>query len=283
MSGLNRRDVLSAAVLTALAPIAARAADVRTPGGLRITGNPVQGGLVFGYVAPGNEVWVDGQPLRLTNGAFCFGFGRDADKPALVRVRYTGTFEETKEVMPAKREFRIQRIDGLPEKYVSPPKEILERISRDAKAVREARTADSGETWFAEKFDWPADGPITSIYGSQRILNGEPREPHYGVDIASPEGTPIRAPVPGVVTLAEELYLSGNTMIIDHGHGVSTSYLHMSRMDAKVGDKLDRGRPIGLIGKTGRVTGPHLCWRLNWFQTRLDVALLVPPRSGDRI
>ena len=145
-------------------------------------------------------------------------------------------------VTPQTRNFVIQRIDGLPEQYVSPPPEVLERIKRDAYAVGEARARDTDEMWFADKFIWPTDGPISSIYGSQRILNGEPREPHYGVDIAAPEGAPIRAPVGGIVTLAQELYLSGNTMVIDHGHGVSTSYLHMSRIDVKVGDRLNQGR-----------------------------------------
>ena len=281
MSEFHRRDIMRLAAMAALAPIAAKAAPAAR---LRFAGDEVQGGLVTGHIQSGEraEVWVDGNPVRVDDGTFCFGFGRDAAKPALVRVRYQGRFEETAQVTPKKRSFRIQRINGLPEKYVSPPKDVLDRIARDATAVREARAHDSDEMWFSEKFDWPAQGPISSIYGSQRILNGQPREPHYGVDIAGPSGTPILAPAPGVVTLAEELYLSGNTMVLDHGHGVSTSYLHMSRMDVRVGDELDRGEQMGLIGATGRVTGPHLCWRLNWFQTRLDAALLAPPRMGTK-
>jgi hypothetical protein len=280
MSGdLSRRDMMfaGAAAMLHLAP-----GEESTPGGLRFTGNAVQGGLVIGRVGPGDEVSIDGKPVRVADGTFCFGFGYDAVKPAVVRVVYPKKYEETRGVLPKKRNFRIQKINGLPEKYVSPPKDILERIARDARVVAQARAQDRAEAWFTQKFDWPAEGPISSVYGSQRILNGEPREPHYGVDIAAPEGTPIQAPIPGVVTLAQELYLSGNTMIIDHGHGISTSYLHMSRQDVKVGDSLKRGQQIGLVGKTGRVTGPHLCWRMNWFQTRLDVALVVPPRKGDR-
>ena len=277
---LSRREMMFAA---AAAVLPLTPGDERTPGGLRLIGNAVQGGLLIGRVGPGNEVWVDGKPVRVTDGTFCFGFGRDAGKPAIVKVRYPKNYEETREVVPKKRDFRIQRINGLPEKYVSPPKDILERIARDAHVVGVARATDTDQDWFIEKFDWPAEGPISSIYGSQRILNGQPREPHYGVDIAAPEGTPIHAPIPGVVTLAEELYLSGNTMIIDHGHGLSTSYLHMSRQDVKRGDMLKRGDQIGLVGQTGRVTGPHLCWRMNWFQTRLDAALVVSPRPGDRV
>jgi murein DD-endopeptidase MepM/ murein hydrolase activator NlpD len=279
---LRRRDMLSMAAAAAAMPAAAFAIE-RTAGNLRFLGDAVQGGLVIGRAGAGNQVWVDGKPVRVQGGMFCFGFGRDAEKAAIVKVRYPKNYEETREVTPKKRNFRIQRIDGLPEKYVSPPQDVLDRIKRDAHAVAEARMSDRDETWFLQHFGWPADGPISSIYGSQRILNGQPREPHYGLDIAAPEGSPIRAPIPGVVILAEELYLSGNTMIIDHGHGVSTSYLHMSRQDVKVGDRLDKGQQVGLVGKTGRVTGPHLCWRLNWFQTRLDVALLAPPREGDKV
>ena len=195
-------------------------------------------------------------------------------------VEYPNGKRETKSVDPAARKFDIQRINGLPDKYVSPPQDVLDRIKRDSKAVGESRTHDTDLDAFAESFDWPAKGPISSVYGSQRILNGEPREPHYGVDIASPAGTPIHAPTDGIVRLAEELYLSGNTIVFDHGHGVTTSYLHMSRMDVKVGDKLSRGDVMGAIGMTGRATGPHLCWRLNWFQTRLDVALVAAARPA---
>jgi len=279
MSVWGRREfVLAGAAFAVAAPTIVRAqgSDVS------VASDAPQGGLIIGDVGAGAGVSVDGKPVRVQDGRFCFGFGRDAAKPAEVRVRYAGGREITHMVAPQKRNFVIQRIDGLPEQYVSPPPEILERIKRDAYAVGEARAVDTDHMWFADKFIWPADGPISSIYGSQRILNGQPREPHYGVDVAAPEGSPIVAPVGGTVSLAEELYLSGNTMLLDHGHGVSTSYLHMSRMDVKVGDRVDQGQRIGLVGKTGRVTGPHLCWRLNWFQTRLDVALLSPPRKGDR-
>jgi hypothetical protein len=279
MSVWGRREfVLAGAAFAAAAPTIVRAQGP----GVSVASDAPQGGLIIGDVGAGAEVSVDGKPVRVQDGRFCFGFGRDAAKPAEVRIRYAGGREITHMVAPQKRNFVIQRIDGLPEQYVSPPPETLERIKRDAYAVGEARAVDTDHMWFADKFIWPADGPISSIYGSQRILNGQPREPHYGVDVAAPEGSPIVAPVGGIVSLAEELYLSGNTMLLDHGHGVSTSYLHMSRMDVKIGDRVDQGQQIGLVGKTGRVTGPHLCWRLNWFQTRLDVALLSPPRKGDR-
>lgn len=283
MSGpFRRREVLAGgAALLASAPFvrAFGALDA----GITLRGEAAQGGLIIGDAGAAREVWIDNKPVRIANGKFCFGFPYDATLPVAVRVRLPEPPEEIREVVPAKRNFVVQRINGLPEKFVTPSPDELARIKRDAEAVGEARAIDSGESWFAESFDWPADGPITGIYGSQRILNGEPRAPHYGVDIAAGEGSPIRAPKPGIVTLAEFLFLSGNTMIIDHGHGVSTTYLHMSRMDVKPGQRLDRGEQIGLIGHTGRATGPHLCWRLNWFQTRLDVALVAPPRPGDRV
>jgi hypothetical protein len=282
VSEIGRRHFVLAGFALAALPSAARSQAAALAAPVAVPGEAVQGALVIGEVGSGADVFVDGRPVRVQSGKFCFGFGRDAVKPANLRVRFADGREITRAVSPQKRNFVIQRIDGLPEQYVSPPPDVLERIKRDAYAVGEARARDTDATWFADKFIWPTDGAISSIYGSQRILNGEPREPHYGVDIAAPEGAPIRAPVGGIVSLAQDLYLSGNTMVIDHGHGVSTSYLHMSRIDVKPGDRLNQGDQIGLVGKTGRATGPHLCWRLNWFQTRLDVALLSPPRKGDR-
>jgi murein DD-endopeptidase MepM/ murein hydrolase activator NlpD len=178
---------------------------------------------------------------------------------------------------PEPRDYRIQRIDGLPEKFVDPPKEVLDRIARETALVDAARARDTGASWFSDAFMWPVKGPLTGVYGSQRILNGVPKRPHFGLDIAAGEGKPIVAPVGAVVALAEpDLYFTGGTVILDHGHGVSSSYLHMSRIDVKAGDTVKQGDVIGAIGKTGRATGPHLCLRLNWFQVRLDPALVLP-------
>jgi murein DD-endopeptidase MepM/ murein hydrolase activator NlpD len=273
---LGRRDMLLAAAGAIAMPGRAFAAKV-TAGGLRFTGNAVQGGLVIGRVGPGNEVWVDGAPVRVQDGVFCFGFGRDAVKPAIVRVRYPKDYEETREVAPKKRNFRIQRIDGLPEKYVSPPKDILDRIARDAKVVAEARSQDLDEDWFLQEFAWPADGPISSIYGSQRILNGEPRAPHYGLDIAAPEGSPVVAPAAGIVRLVEpDFFLTGGTIILDHGFGVQSVFIHMNAVVAKLGKHVEQGEVIGYVGHKGRATGPHLHWGMNWLDVRLDPAYWVP-------
>jgi hypothetical protein len=244
---LNRRDVMFAAA-AAVIPLAP--GQERTPGGLRLTGSAVQGGLVIGRVGPGNQVFVDERPVRVSEGTFCFGFGRDADKPAIVKVAYPKGYEETRAVLPKKRNFHIQRINGLPEKYVSPPKDILERIARDAKIVAEARTKDSDEDWFTEKFDWPAEGPISSVYGSQRILNGEPREAHYGVDIAAPEGTPIRAPIPGVVTLAE--HFGGRDVTGEsYARMVAEVAQYIAPFAAEQGKNL---RDMHMLGTSGTVT-----------------------------
>jgi hypothetical protein len=271
---LRRRDIVLGAASLALSSSgwaqAAKRLSFDKPG--------VQGGLIIGRAGPGSRAWVNDIPVRVDNGLFCFGFGRDDVKPVNVRVEFTDGVTERTSVTPQKREFPTQRINGLPEQYVTPPPEVAERIARDARVVGETRAINTDATWFTETLDWPTDGRISGLYGAQRILNGEPREPHYGIDIASPAGTPIKAPADGIVRMAEELYLSGNTIILDHGHGVSTTYLHMSRFETKPGDRVMRGTVLGLVGATGRATGPHLCWRMNWFQTRLDAALSASPR-----
>jgi hypothetical protein len=275
----SRRSFIVGGSALALATQAILPASGAESNAVSFSGFAAQGGLVVGRVSPGSKVWVDGAPVRADGGLFCFGFNYDETAAASVRIVYPDGSAETRMVSPDMREFDVQRIDGLPQQYVSPPPEVQERISRDARAVVEARMHDIDETWFAEEFIWPVDGIITGRFGNRRILNGEPRAPHYGIDLAVPEGTPIKAPVDGIVRLAEDLFLSGNTMVIDHGHGVSTSYLHMSRMDVGVGETVRRGEEIALVGATGRATGPHLCWRMNWFQKRLDVALKAPERA----
>lgn len=245
----------------------------------RLEGALTQGGLVRGQTTPGSLVILDGRPVRVAaNGLFAFGFGREAGPTATLAIVEPGGQTEIRTLAIAPRQFDIQRITGLPERMVTPKPEDLERIRRDNQMVATARKNDYPETWFAEPFAWPAKGPISGVYGSQRILNGEPRAPHYGIDIAAPLGTPILAPLPGRVTLADsDQYFTGGTVILDHGHGVSSTFLHMQTVTVKVGDVLARGTPIGTLGATGRATGPHLDWRINWFDIRLDPALVVPP------
>lgn len=266
------RVLLSAAALL-LAAAAAQAAE------LTLDGQFTQGGLVFGRSLPGATASLDGEALRMTpDGRFIFGFGRDAAPKATLTVTEPGGAVITRELEVAQREYRIQRIDGIKKDYVSPPKEVLDRIHADAAAAAKARAADRAETNFDSGFIWPATGPISGVYGSQRILNGEPRQPHFGVDVAGPVGTPVKAPADGVVTLAHpDMYFSGATLIIDHGHSLSSSFLHLSKILVKEGQRVKQGEVVALMGKSGRVTGPHLDWRMNWRGERIDPALLVPP------
>ncbi|MFM9862023.1 MAG: M23 family metallopeptidase [Micropepsaceae bacterium] len=271
---LDRRNVLTAGL--SLATLAAVGSAARAETALR--GEFVQGMLVRGKTEPGASVTIDGRKLGLsTNGDFAFGFASDRKGSAELRIRLKGGESETKSIPVGSRDYKIQRINGLPEKFVEPPASVLARIARDNKLIGAARARNSDEAWFADDFAWPVKGPVTGVYGSRRILNGAEKRPHYGVDVAAPQGRAIMAPVGAIVAMAEgDLYFTGGTVILDHGHGVSTSYLHMSRIDVKVGDRVEKGATIGAVGKTGRATGPHLCWRLNWFAERLDAALVVP-------
>jgi murein DD-endopeptidase MepM/ murein hydrolase activator NlpD len=261
-----RRDVLTGGL--SLAVLAAAGAPARAQVALR--GEFVQGTLIRGRTDPGATVVVDGRKLKLTvNGDFAFGFAYDREQPAELKIKRADGTAEEQAITLAKREYKVQRIDGLDDKYVEPPASVLQRIERDNRLIGAVRARDTDEAWFADDFAWPVKGPVTGVYGSQRILNGVPKRPHFGVDIAVGQGTPIHAPVGATVAMAEDdLYFTGGTVILDHGHGVSTSYLHMSRLDVKVGDRVAKGDVIGAVGKTGRATGPHLCWRLNWFQER---------------
>ena len=238
-----------------------------------------QGGLVYGHTTPGARVTLDGQPVRLTpDGEFLLGFGRDAAPTATVDVTAPDGRHETKVLPIAARTWNIQRIEGLPEKQVTPPPEDLARIKADIAEVFAARARDTDVLLFRSGFKWPAIGPISGVYGSQRILNGEPRQPHYGIDIAAPAGTPVLAAADGIVSMADEnMLLTGKTLILDHGYGLSSTYMHMSAITVKPGQKVKQGQMIGRIGATGRVTGPHVDWRVNLYQVRLDPALLVPP------
>lgn len=240
-----------------------------------------QGGLVRAQVASGSRVTVDGEQVRVDDqGRFVFGFHRDDPDEVRVRVRQPDGSEGEFRYPVTQREYQVQRIDGLPGGMVSPPEDVLARIRAEAQRVSKARDHDMPSAIAGGDFLWPTEGRISSVYGSQRILNGEPRQPHFGLDIAAPTGTPVRATESGVVRMADgDLYFTGGTIIIDHGHGVSSTYLHLSRLDVAEGDSVARGDTIGAVGATGRATGPHLCFRFNWFDKRLDPALLLPPRD----
>ncbi len=248
---------------------------------LEFNGALEQGGFIWGKVAPGSAVRLDGQQLDvLEDGTTFAGFGRDAPSTAELVVSGPRPCSQTLQV--ASRKYNIQRVEGVPQETVTPPPEQLARIRREATLVANARAPSLQRPDLIEGvlagFTWPAQGPISGVYGSQRIYNGEPRNPHYGVDVAAPKGTPVYAPAAGVVTLAEpDLYFSGGTVILDHGYQLSSTFLHMSEVSVAVGDELQTGDLIGAIGSTGRATGPHLDWRMNWRKERIDPQLLAPP------
>jgi murein DD-endopeptidase MepM/ murein hydrolase activator NlpD len=244
---------------------------------LEFEGKFIQGGMVLGTTTPGAAVTLDGRAVPVSpDGRFVIGFGRDATQALLTLALPDGSSEE-RHLAIAERDYDIQRIDGVPQNTVTPNPEELARIAREAAAVRALRATASAEPDFAAAMIWPAIGPISGVYGSQRILNGQPRAPHMGVDIAAPAGSPIVAAAGGVVRLAEPLFLTGNTILIDHGYGLETSYAHLARIDVAPGQRVRQGEQIGLLGATGRVTGPHLHWGMEWFDVRLDPQLTVGP------
>ncbi len=249
--------------------------------GLELAGTVEQGGLIRGLAAPGAKVTLDERDIPVApDGRFLIGFGRDAPTEAVLRVLLPDGSSEERRLAVAKRSYDIQRVDGLAQEMVTPDPEALARIRREADMVAALRAAPGGDLGFEQRLAWPAKGPISGVYGSQRILNGEPRAPHMGVDVAAPAGTPVRAAAAGTVRLAEPLYLTGNTILIDHGFGLTTSYAHLSRLDVAVGQHVEQGEEIGLVGATGRVTAAHLHWGLEWLGVRLDPQRAVGPMPG---
>ena len=240
-------------------------------------GKFIQGSFILGKTELGSEVFIDKKKVKVTSeGFFVFGLGKDRKYDVVITLNRNGNKEKIiKKVQ--KREYRIQRIDGLDEKKVTPPKEVYERIKKENKWIGKARAIDSDLTFFTKKFILPIeDSIITGVYGSQRILNGKPKWPHYGLDFAAEEGTNIKAMLDGTVSLAEpDLFYTGGTLIFDHGHGISTLYMHMEKLLVKKGQKVKQGDIIGTVGSTGRATGAHLDVRLNWFNVRLDPATVL--------
>ena len=235
-------------------------------------GKFIQGHFIIGKTDPDSKIKIDKKQVKVTkDGYFAFGLDRDRKYDVVITVEKKGKKKKIiKNVQ--KREYKIQRIDGLEEKKVTPPEEVYERIKKENKLIAKARNIDSDLDYFKDGLIIPVeDAIITGVYGSQRILNGKPKWPHYGIDFAQKKGTPIKAMIDGVATLVEnDLYYTGATLIFDHGHGISTLYMHMDKIFVEIGQKVNKGDVIGTVGSTGRSTGPHLDVRLNWFQTRLD-------------
>ena len=234
-------------------------------------GKFLQGHYIIGLTNPSAQIIIDKKEVKVSNeGYFVFGIDRDRKFDLIITKIENGNKEKiTKKVL--KRKYNIQRIDGLEESKVTPPESVYKRIKEENNKIGKARAINSDLIFFKDQFIMPVEGIISGVYGSQRILNGKPRWPHYGIDIAAKKGTMIKSSGSGTVTMAEDdLYYTGGTIIMDHGHGISTIYSHLETVLVSIGDKINQGDIIGTVGSTGRSTGPHLDFRVNWFQTRLD-------------
>ena len=242
-----------------------------------LEGDFIQGGLVKGKTDNNKSVKFKKRLLRKTSkGFFVIGFGRDHPQIANLSLKINQKWI-TKNINIEKRVYKTQVINGLEKKMVTPPKSFYDRIIRENKVIKEIRNLDSDIDFIFQKLNWPAKGIISGVFGSQRILNVKPKRPHYGIEIAAKKGTSVIAPIESIVRMAEkDLYYTGGTIMLDHGHGVTSVYSHLSLINVNVGEKVKKGQKIGEIGSTGRSTGPHLDWRINWFLERLDPALLVP-------
>ena len=241
-----------------------------------LNGKFTQGALLRGQAPAGSKVTLNGETVQTNkDGKFVVGFEREAPLQQTLVVKLDNGQKWQRDITLEKREYNIQRIDGLEQKMVSPPAEVTARIKQDNINVANARSGNTDLDALFTRFEWPAKGVISGVYGSQRILNGVPKWPHYGLDIANETGTPVYAPVDGVVTMANDLYYSGNTLILDHGMRVFSTFLHMDTITVEVGETVKQGEQIGTIGSTGRSTGPHLDWRINLGNTRLDPQTII--------
>ena len=269
------RAVLAALLVVLLGSPAAVA------GAPRLDGPLVQGGLMIGQAEPGSSVTIDGRAVRISgDGHFLIGFGRDAAAQVRLRVVSPDGSAMDRIIEVKRRKYPIQRIDGLPPRKVTPNPEDLARIRADGAAIVRVRKQDTAKPYFLSGFAWPVKGRISGVFGSRRILGGKPRSPHSGLDVAAPRGTPIGAMADGVVALVHaDMFYTGMTVMIDHGHGLSSVYAHMGAVLVEKGQWIGRGEPIGHVGSSGRATGPHLHWGVSLFSVKLDPALLVPEKQ----
>jgi biotin carboxyl carrier protein len=245
--------------------------------GTRLPASVSQGAMVVGNTHPAAIVEYDGHTLLgAPDGDFVFGVGRDEKGPLVVKIRQPATGWIEHRIAVTARDWPIENVKGVPPATVNPPPDIAARIEREQAQVAAARQRDDAREDYAETFQWPVQGRISGRFGNARAYNGTPKSPHSGMDIAVPKGTPVHAPAAGVVTFAApDLYLTGGTVLLDHGHGISSNFLHLSRIDVKVGDAVKQGDVIGAVGMTGRATGPHLHWGMSWFDVRIDPLLVL--------
>ncbi len=246
-----------------------------------LEGDFTQGGLVVGVAQPGSRVAVDDRAVPLSpDGRFLIGFGRDAPPRARLTVNHPDGTAETRTLAVSPRQYKIQRIDGLPSRKVTPSAEDVARIKADNAGIGRVRAMVSPTAYFSSGFIWPVTGRISGVFGSQRILNGKPKNPHNGVDVAARRGTPIVAPADGRVALVhDDMFYTGKTVMLDHGLGLTSVYAHMSAILVEEGALVKQGTAIGEIGKTGRATGPHLHWGVTLGRTHLDPALMAGPMA----
>jgi len=267
--------IAGALLLILLASSGAYAVDLR--------GEAIQGGLMFGTTDPATRVTLDDKPIEVSvEGHFVIGFDRDETGKRVLKLVNNGKVD-LKELEIAPREYAIERVDGLPPRTVTPDPAAAERIRQEIQMVVTARSRRDNRSDYAHGFDWPAHGRLSGFYGSQRVLNGNPGRPHYGLDVAAPTGTLVLAPADGVITLTHpDMYFSGGTIILDHGQGLSSTFMHLSAILVEAGTSVHQGDPIGKIGATGRASGPHLDWRMNWLDRRVDPQRLVAPMQTGR-
>jgi murein DD-endopeptidase MepM/ murein hydrolase activator NlpD len=245
---------------------------------VELSGDAVQGGLIFGQAETGGSVSLDGTGVSISeDGHFVIGFGRDETGTRVLQVISPNGEKFEKSIPVQVRQYAIERVDGLPPSTVTPDPAATARIREDARMVATARQHRDKQAYYQEGFTWPAQGRISGVYGSQRVLNGEPRRPHFGLDIAAPKGTDVYAPADGLITMTHpDMYFSGGTIILDHGQGLSSTFLHLSKILVEAGTFVKQGDLIGRIGSTGRASGPHLDWRMSWLDKRVNPELLLP-------
>lgn len=250
-----------------------------TAAAVELTGKAIQGGLIFGKAEPGSVISLDDTLVSISeDGYFVLGFGRDETGTRELKVTPPEGEVFQKNMTVQARDYAIERVDGLPPATVTPDPAATARIREDARMVSTARQHRDQQPYYTQGFIWPARGRISGVYGSQRVLNGEPRRPHFGLDIAAPKGTEVHAPADGLITMTHpDMYYSGGTIILDHGQGLSSTFLHLSEVLVEAGFFVKQGDLIGRIGATGRASGPHLDWRMNWLDRRVDPQPLVPP------
>ncbi|WP_049767999.1 M23 family metallopeptidase [Shewanella pealeana] len=246
--------------------------------GVELNGELSQGALVRAKVQPGTQVFLNDEAVKVNEfGQFAFGFAREAELEQMLKLVYPDGLTELKPLKLKQRQYKIQQVNGISKKIMKPDPKAQERAAKDSKQVKAARAQFTENDAFNQNFIWPLTGRISGVYGSQRVYNGKPGTPHYGVDVAAKTGTVVVAPADGVISLSvPDMFYSGGTMIIDHGYGVSSSFLHLSKLYVKQGQLVKQGDKVAEVGSTGRSTGPHLDWRVNWYQVRLDPTTVVP-------